>query len=97
MLVADGLDEAIIGVARIKGHDDIVIYDYAACVALIVRNNECTEEEAIEHLEFNTLDAYVGPGTPGYLFTPDPDEGETPRQFADRWAGELQGEEEEEG
>lgn len=84
MLVATGLDEAIIGVVRVKGRPDIVCYDYAACVALLMRKQGMSEEEAFEWMEVNVVDAYVGPETPAYLMTPE--EEQNPREFVQEWA-----------
>ena len=64
-LFADGFDSAIIGCA--VGFDSgRVVYDYRQ-MGQILMEEGCTEEEAWEHLEFNTLGAYVGEQTPIYV------------------------------
>lgn len=64
LLLADGLDEAFIGYTD----DDVprAIYDKVACVQCMVAEG-MSEEEAIEHLEFNTFYAYVGEQTPLFV------------------------------
>lgn len=69
LLFADGFDDAIIGTVSIwagNSRERVVLYDYEKCVDILVAEGECDREEAEEHLEFNTLGAYVGPKTPAY-------------------------------
>tara|TARA_R110002110_G_scaffold195233_3_gene404591 strand:- start:286 stop:630 length:345 start_codon:yes stop_codon:yes gene_type:complete len=66
LLFADGYDGAIIGVAC--GHDSgRVVYDGEKMVQILVDENKCTYEEALEYLEFNTFGAHVGEQTPIYV------------------------------
>ena len=55
-------DGAIVGVTD----KSQVVYDMDLMVDLFATNNECTEEEAIEYLDFNTWCAYVGDETPRF-------------------------------
>jgi len=82
-LLADGFEECIIGVANIV-IDGVsvrkVIYDSQAMVDQLAMqfqeeiNGKLSEEfrdpheEALEYLEFNTFNAYVGAQTPLYLW-----------------------------
>jgi len=63
-LTADGFDEAIIGVTT-KG---LVVYDYDKCVEVLMKEG-MEEIEAVEHLEFNVVGAYMGEGTPIFIIT----------------------------
>lgn len=65
-LVADGFDEAIIGMAR-QFNQTLVVYDEDKCLAILMERDGMTEEEAIEFFEFNVVGAYVGGGTPVYV------------------------------
>lgn len=65
-MIADGLDDAIIGMACRCGSDPVVAYDTNKVIALYVKEG-MTEEEAVEFFEFNVLGAYVGPNTPVYI------------------------------
>lgn len=68
MLFADGFDAAIVGRAYVwtaEGRTTVALYDYDECVRILVRGGS-TVEEAEEHLETNTLGAYVGPRTPAF-------------------------------
>ena len=63
-LVADGFDEAIIGVEVTSGR---VIYDCGIMVEILTRDEEMTEEDAIEYIDYNVVNAYVGDNTPIFI------------------------------
>ena len=67
VIVADGLDDAAVGIVERCGQPPIVIYDVEAAAKILVKRDGTTREEAIEFLEFNSIGAWVGPGTPGWL------------------------------
>lgn len=60
-LKADGFDEAIIGIDSIN---ERIIYSKQKMIKIL--SDEMPEDEAIEFLEFNTWNAYVGDHTPIY-------------------------------
>ena len=51
-LKADGLDKAVIGV-DVQNYR--LIYDYDLTIKTLVEDDEMTEEDAIEHFNFNIL------------------------------------------
>ena len=61
MLLADGFEEAFSGICSVS---DRAIYDYEACVKVLVERDEMSEEEATEFMEYNVVGAYAGPMTP---------------------------------
>ena len=62
-LVADGFDDAIIGIDMLS---EKVIYDkYLMCEILMKQG--LSEEDAIEFLAYNVFGAYVGEHTPIYV------------------------------
>ena len=63
-LLADGFDAAIIGIDSLS---ERVVYDKQAMVDILIDQEEMSEEDAIEFLEFNTWNAYVGEHTPIYI------------------------------
>jgi hypothetical protein len=65
-LVADGFDDAIIGMAR-QFNQVLVVYDEDKCLSILMERDGMTEEEAEEFFEFNVVGAYVGEGTPVYV------------------------------
>lgn len=68
-LKADGFDEAIIGIDEIN---ERIIYSKQKMVEILCR--DMLEDEAIEFLEFNTWNAYVGENTPIYCDVMSSDE-----------------------
>ena len=60
-------DTALIGVT----HDDRAVYDYDKMVEWLVENEDFTEEDAIEWIDYNTLRAlpYAGPGSPIVVYS----------------------------
>ena len=66
LLFANSFDGAIIGVA--VGHDsERVVYNARHMVEILLQEENLTEEEAWEYLEFNTFGSYVGKNTPIYV------------------------------
>lgn len=59
-LTADGFDSAIIGVDE---HSMRLIYSVSKCIDILVTDG-MDYEDAIEYLNFNTFNAYVGEKTP---------------------------------
>lgn len=70
-LVADGFDDAIIGVEVTSGR---VVYDSGIMIEILVRNQEMTEEDAIEFIDYNVVNAFVGEKTPIFINTLEDEE-----------------------
>lgn len=64
--VADGFEDAYIG-HTLGVRPSVAVYDYERCVDVLMERDRMTREEAIEYLNFNTVYAYVGEGTPMFL------------------------------
>ncbi len=65
LLKADGFDDAIIGVEPLSGK---LIYDIDIMVSVLIEEG-LTSLDAIEYLDYNVLNAYVGEKTPLYIYT----------------------------
>lgn len=61
ILFADGWDECIIGFDPVGWK---VIYSRSLCIAKMCHDDKINEEEAVDYLEYNTFNAYVGENTP---------------------------------
>lgn len=72
-LLADGLDDAMIGYTVNTNHRHVAVYSTQKCVDVLVRRDGMTPEEADEFLEFNTYCAYVGPDGPLFVRTRTPE------------------------
>ena len=63
LLFADGFDDAIIGLDTLSLK---VVYSKQLMIDILV-NEDMTPEDAIEYLEYNTWNTYVGDQTPIYI------------------------------
>ncbi len=68
-LLADGFDEALIGVAQ-QFKNSVALYDTNKCIAILVDRDGMTEEEAIEYIDYNILGAYMGENAPIFCYIP---------------------------
>jgi hypothetical protein len=64
----DGCEAAIIGVASRCSDKTLFVYDYNKLVEVFIGQG-MTEEEAIEWVDYNIANAWVGDGTPYIMYT----------------------------
>lgn len=64
ILLADGFEDAFIGVGR-QFNTPFAIYDRGFCIDILME--DMSEEEAEEYFEFNVQGAYVGENTPVFV------------------------------
>ena len=69
-LLADGFEDAFIGVARIFTRA-LACYDYEQCINILVLRDRMSREDAVEFFDFNVQGAYVGENTPVFLTRTD--------------------------
>lgn len=62
-LLADGLDSAIIGV---EVNSMRVVYNHDKILSILMKEG-MSEEDALEHIDYNILGAYVGEKTPIFI------------------------------
>jgi len=67
ILLADGFDEAFLGIATRCGQPPVAVYDADRCIQLLV-DGGMEYEEAMEYYSFNIEGAWVGPGTPCFIW-----------------------------
>jgi hypothetical protein len=63
-LKADGFDSAIIGV---EPNSMKLVYNRDKMIGILMTDEEMEEIDAIEYLEYNTWNAYVGEKTPLFI------------------------------
>lgn len=67
--IADGFDEAIIGVTELWDKEGyIIVYDASKMFQILTGRDGMTAEEATEYFEYNIQGAYVGQDTPIYVW-----------------------------
>jgi hypothetical protein len=64
VLLADGFDDAFVGIGRQFGRP-IAIYDRTKCIDIL--QEDMSEEEAEEYFQYNVEGAWVGENTPIFL------------------------------
>tara|TARA_R100000742_G_C4266208_1_gene84303 strand:- start:38 stop:298 length:261 start_codon:yes stop_codon:yes gene_type:complete len=64
VLIADGFDDAIIGIAERYGMNPVVLYNKNKCLNIMQTRDGMSEEEATEFFYYNIVGAYMGEHTP---------------------------------
>lgn len=67
VLLADGFEDALIGIGRQFGGEPIAVYDRVKCIEILVERDGMDLEEAEEYFCFNVEGAYVGEQTPMFV------------------------------
>jgi len=68
---ADGLDRAVIGVARRSGQPELLAYSVSKCLKILMEDG-ASYEEALRYFESNLAGAWVGEETPVWVYeTPE--------------------------
>ena len=67
LLMADGFEEALIGICEGFGGTISVAYDRDKCIDILVARDGMEYEEAVEYFEVNVIGAWVGEHTPVYI------------------------------
>lgn len=63
-LLADGFEDALVGYSN--GPNLVAVYDYSMCIHILMEDN-MTYEQALEYMEYNVVNAYVGEKTPIFI------------------------------
>ena len=66
LLLADGFENALIGVVDGACRSPVACYDYEQCVEILVARG-IDEEDAHDYMSFNVLGAFVGELTPLFV------------------------------
>ena len=66
-LLADGFEDAIIGISERFGRDPIVAYDREKCIQVLIDRDGMTYQEAEEYFNFNVIGGWAGDGTPEFI------------------------------
>lgn len=67
IVLLDDFDDAIIGIAEKYGEDYVVAYDKQKIIDILIDECDLSEEEAVEHCEFNIMGGYYGDRTPVFI------------------------------
>ena len=64
VLIADGFDDAIMGIVERYGMNPVVLYNKDKCLKTLQNRDGMSESEAIEFYYYNIVGAYMGEHTP---------------------------------
>ncbi len=67
ILLADGYEDAFVGVSETFGSIPKACYDTDKCLNILINRDGMEPEEAAEFFNYNTLGAYVGVYTPVFV------------------------------
>lgn len=67
VMLADGFEDAFLGIAVRCASEPVAVYDYETCVRVLMTRDGMSDESAREWMEFNVVGAYVGKQTPWFL------------------------------
>ena len=67
-LLADGFEDAFIGIAERCSQPVLAVYDAERCIRILMERDGMNEGEAREFFDFNVTGAWMGPGTPLFLW-----------------------------
>ena len=72
-LLADGFEDAIVGISERIGREPLVVYDRDKCIEILAEQMTSDDEDddpytmAVEYFEFNVIGAWDGDGTPEFI------------------------------
>ena len=67
IVLADGFDDAFVGVSYRAGQGPVATYSYWACVEILMKQHGMDFDDALEYFEYNTLGSYIGDLTPVFV------------------------------
>ena len=66
-LYCDGLSEALIGWCFRATKPEVAVYDHDKCLEIFMERDGMELDEAMEHLHYNVIGAWVGENTPVFM------------------------------
>ena len=67
ILLADGFNDAFVGIVERCGQPAIACYDRGRCIEILMK--DMSYEDAVEYFDFNVSGSYVGEYTPCFITT----------------------------
>ena len=66
MIMADGLDKAVIGVGQ-QFNQNFIVYSKEKVLKILVEEDGMTYDEAVEYYDYNIVGSWVGLNTPIFV------------------------------
>ena len=70
VLMADGFDDAFVGLCERFGVSAVAAYDRDRCIDILIKRDGMDYDEAVEFFNFNVIGAWVGEMTPVFMTLP---------------------------
>lgn len=70
IVLADGFDEALVGLGQRCGQPSVAIYDREKCIRILIERYNLPWTMAEEFFDFNVSQSWVGDRTPIFLRKP---------------------------
>jgi hypothetical protein len=67
IMLADGFDDALVGVGWAFDKSPSAVYDREKCIKILMKRDKCKREEAEDYFCYNVEGAFVGDRTPIFL------------------------------
>jgi hypothetical protein len=67
ILLADGFEDAYMGIGRQFTNPPFAVYDRVKCIEILIDRDGMSEEEADEYFQYNVEGAWVGDNTPVFI------------------------------
>ena len=64
---SDGFEDALLGRGQ-QFNSDFYVYSHSRCIEILKERDGMTEEEALEYFDYNVQGAWVGKGTPIFVY-----------------------------
>jgi hypothetical protein len=68
LLLAEGFDDAVIGVGERCGQPPLVVYDATRCIEILAERDGMSHQDAVDFFMANTMGAWVGEQTPIFMW-----------------------------
>jgi hypothetical protein len=66
-LLADGFEDAYIGVCEVFNRPPLAAYDRDKCIEILMERDGMDSDEAEDYFDFNVSGSWVGENTPVYI------------------------------
>ena len=67
VLLADGFEDAYIGVCEVFNRPPLAAYDRDKCIEILMERDGMSRDDAEEYFNFNVAGSWVGDNTPVYI------------------------------
>ncbi len=66
-LLANGFEEALVGIGRRFNSPYVAVYDYNKCLHVLMERDSMSLTYAIDFMEYNVVGAWMGESTPIFI------------------------------